>query len=210
MSVTYAPDNAAILASLTLGVYRDGLKKLLAGGRGTFTLGCKDGEPALFDFSFQGLYSAVTDVALLTPTGVETTIPKPFLSAAFQEHSFAAKIANLSIDCGNTLAMREDVNQASGFIAALITSRDMTAQIDPEEELVATLDQYGRWKAGTTGNLTFALTGAAGNICTVTAPKFVLTKLTETDRNGLAALTVDGQLARSAAGGDDEISIAFT
>jgi hypothetical protein len=209
-SVTYAPDNAATLASLTLGVYRDGLKKLLAGGRGNWKLSASDGEPGMLELAFQGLYSAVTDVSLLVPSGVQTTIPKPFLSAAFQAHSFSAKIHALSIDAGNTIVMREDVSTASGFIAALITERNMKAQIDPEEELVASLDWYGRWKAGTTGNLTFALTGAAGNIVTVTAPKFVFTKISETDRNGLAALTVDGALARSAAGGDDEISIVFT
>lgn len=209
-SVTYAPNTDSPQASLTIGVYKDGLRKQAAGCRGTFKYSAKNGEPGMLEFTFNGLYDAVSDQTILVPSGLETTIPRPLLNASFLFHSYAAKVASVDFDLNNTLAMREDINQASGFIAALITSRDSKGTITPEEELVATMDWYGRILAGTTGNLTFAHPGSAGNICTVTCPKAVLTKVTEQDRNGLATLGVDFALTRSLAAGNDEISIALT
>lgn len=209
-SVTYAPNTDSPQPSLTIGMYRDGLRKQAAGCRGTFKYSAKNGEPGMLEFTFQGLYDGVTDQTILVPSGVETTVPRPLLSALFQFHAFAGKIASIDFDMNNTVAMREDANTASGFIGALITSRDAKGTITPEEELVATLDWYGRMLAGTAGNFTFKHPGSAGNIVTTTCPAAIITKVTEQDRNGLAALGVDFALVRSVAAGNDEMSIAFT
>lgn len=190
-SVTYAPTSTlANITSMTIALYKDGLKKMLKGARGNVKYSAKNGEPGMFEFEFTGVYDSVADIALLTPSGVETTVPVPLLSALFSVQSFSAFVSQISFD--------------------MLTKREPKGSFDPEDELVATHDWYGRWIAGTTGVLTWKHPGAAGNICTFSAPVCQYTKISESDRNGIAALGADFLMARSAAGGNDELSIAYT
>lgn len=210
-SVTYTPESSlALIPTLTLGIYRDGLKKTLKGARGNVKYSAKSGEPGMFEFEFVGVYDSVADVAILTPSGVETTIPQPLLSAAFSIASFSAFVSQITFDMANTLEPRGDINSASGFISTLLTAREPKGSFDPEDELVATHDFYGRWLANTTGALTWKHGASAGNICTFTAPAVQYTKIAEADRNGIATLNTDFLMARSNAAGDDELSISFT
>ena len=208
-SVTYAPISVSI-PTLTMALYRDGLMKQIRGARGTVTYSGKVGEPGVLNFSFQGVYVGVTDTAILTGTGIEATNLPVLLSAAFTIASFAAKISSISIDMGNKLAMRNDVNKAEGFFSCIYAGRSPKGNFDPEEGAVSAHDWYGRFKAGTSGALTFQHNGGAGNICTISAPVVQYTGVTETSRDDIAALGVDFALSRSAAAGNDEISVAFT
>lgn len=210
-SVTYAPISAlANIPTLTLGVYRDGLKKTLKGARGNVKYSAKSGEPGMLEFEFLGVYEEVIDAAILTPSGVETTIPPVLLSANFSIASFAAKVSQLAFDMTNTLELRGDINTSSGFISTLLTKRYPKGSFDPEDELVADHDFYGRWLANTTGVLTWKHGATAGNICTLSAPTVQYTDIAEADRNGIATLGVDFLMARNNAAGDDDLSIAFT
>lgn len=210
-SVTYAPVSAlASIPTLTIAAYVDGVRQQIRGARGTRKYMGKNGEPGVYEYTFIGIYDAVTDVALPTPSGVETTVPVALLTAVFSIASFSAFISQLTVDLGNQLEPRPDMNKAEGYISTLLTKRNVTGSFDPEMELVATHDFYGRWLAGTTGVLTWKHPGSAGNILTISAPVCQYTKLSPADRNGLATLGADFLLARSAAAGDDELSEAWT
>lgn len=210
-SVTYTPDQAvANVPSISVGLYRDGLRKLLRGARGNVKYVAKNGEPGMWEFEFLGVYDGVSDVAMITPSGVETTVPVPLLTAQFSVAAFSAFCSQVSFDMGNTLAPRADINKAEGYISTIITQRDAKGSFDPEDELVANHDFYGRWVANTTGALTWRHTGSAGNICIFNAPACQYVKVTETERNGIATMGADFALVRSAAVGNDEISIAYT
>ncbi|MCC7202448.1 MAG: hypothetical protein IT393_07305 [Nitrospirae bacterium] len=208
-SVTYDPISTGV-QSLTMALYRDGIKKQLRGARGTVKYDGKGGEPGMLDFSFQGVYDGVSDVALLTGSGIETTNLPALLNAAFSIASFQAKISSISIDIANKLAIRSDINKAEGYSSCLITGREPKGSFDPDEELVATHDWYGRFKAGTLGALTFKYDGGAGNICTITAPKLQYAGISEGNREDIATLGVDFLLTRSVAAGNDEVKFAFT
>lgn len=210
-SVTYTPISAlASIPTMTMAIYKDGLRKALKGARGNVKYTAKAGEPGMFEFEFLGVYDGTTDVAILTPSGVDTTVPLPLLSATFSVATFQAFISQIAFDMGNELTPRGDINQASGYISTLLTKREPKGSFDPEDELVATHDFYGRWLAGTTGALTWRHQGSAGNITTFTAPTCQYTKLSESDRNGIAVLNTDFLMARNNTAGDDELSIAFT
>lgn len=210
-SVTYAPVSAlASIPTLTMAVYVDGVRQQIRGARGNRKYTGKNGEPGVYEYTFIGIYDAVTDVALPTPSGVETTVPVALLTATFSIASFQAFISQIAIDLGNQLTPRADMNKAEGYISTLLTKRRVTGSFDPEMELVATHDFYGKWLAGATGVFTFRHTGSAGNILIVSAPVCQYTKLSPSDRNGLASLGADFLLARSAAAGDDEISEVWT
>jgi hypothetical protein len=207
-SVTYTPASAAI-SSLTVAGYVDGVCKKIWGARGNVQLKLKAGEPGMLHFAFTGADFSVTDVALLS-SGVsyEATVPPAFLTAALTVDSYAALLESLSIDMGNKVELRKDANASSGHKSAVITERDPKISLDPEFVLVATYDFFGKWRSGNLGALTCALTGAAGNICTITAPKVQYTGVGDADKNGLRAVNIDGSLGRNS--GDDELSLAFT
>jgi len=207
-SVTYTPASASV-PSITLGGYHDGIIEKIWGARGTAKISLKDGEPGSIHFTFTGADFSVTDGAMLS-SGVsyETTVPPALLSAALAVDSYAAIIGTLDVDVANAVALRQDANSPSGHKSAVITGRTPTMNIDPETVTVATYDFYGKWRSGNLGALTTALTGAAGNICTITAPKVQYTAITPGDKSGVQNLSIGCALTRDS--GDDEISIAFT
>ena len=208
-SVTYTPF-ATPPSSCSVGLYMDGKKYLIWGARGDVSLKLQAGQPGMLHFTFTGAGYSITDVALLT-TGVsyETTVPIIFAGAAIMTiDSVSANLSSIEIKMNNKVELRETPNKPSGFISALITGRRPTMSIDPEEVLVGTYDYFGKLASGAVGALSIVLTGAAGNICTVTAPKVQYIDIKPGERTGMATLGIDCLLTRNA--GDDELSIAFT
>jgi len=207
-SVTYKPASTGI-GSMSLAVYNDGVRYGIFGARGNVSLKLEKGKPGMLHFVFTGADFTVTDVAMLSSAvSYETTVPKPFLAATMTIDAYAALVGSMEINMNNEIALRPDVNAASGYKSAVITGRKPTLSIDPEMVTVATYDFYGKWRSGSEGALTLALTGSAGNICTITAPKVQYTGVKAADNSGIRSLGVDCQLNRNS--GDDELSIAFT
>lgn len=207
-SVTYKPASTGI-GTMSLALYNDGVRYGIFGARGNVSLKLEKGKPGLLHFVFTGADFTVTDVAILSSAvSYETTKPVPFLTATLTIDSYAALLGALEFNMNNEVALRSDVNASSGNKTAVITGRKPTLSIDPEMVTVATYDFFGKWRSGNEGALTLALTGAAGNICTITAPKVQYTGAKLADNSGIRSLGVDCQLNRNA--GDDELVIAFT
>lgn len=207
-SATYVPASASI-SSMTLALYMDGVIKKMWGARSNVSLKLEHGKHALLHFTFTGADFSVTDGALLS-SGVsyETTVPQPFQNASFTIDSYAALIGNLEFNMNNEVALRPDVNSSSGYKSAVIAKRKPSMTMDPEMVTVATYDFYGKLRSGNLGALSAALTGATGNICTITAPKVQYVGINPGEKSGIRSLGIDCWLTRNA--GDDELSIAFT
>lgn len=207
-SATYTPASTGV-GSMTLAMYNDGVIYKIWGARGTVGLKFVKGKQVLLHFVFTGADYSVTDGAMLT-TGItyEATKPQPFLAATMTIDSYAALIGSMDFNMNNEIVLRDDVNASSGHKSAVITGRQPFLSFDPEMVLVATYDFFGKLRSGSEGALTLALTGTAGNICAITAPKVQYTKVGLAEKSGLRSLGIDCQLNRNA--GDDEISIAFT
>ena len=211
-SVTYNPLSVGI-DSLTIDVYSvpasgNQIRERLVGARGTFKIAAKSGQQVYLEFTFQGAYVATADAAGLTPSGLETTLPPAFLSTSFTMHTYAHKVSSFNIDLGNSLAPRQDITLASGLLSYLITNRKPTFSFDPEKELVATHDYYGKMLSNNEGALSVAIGSTGGNICTITAPKAQYTKVMPNGRDGLGIFAVDGRFNRSSS--NDELVLAFT
>lgn len=210
-SATYTPAPLSGIPGLTIAVYEDGLRKQLYGARGTAKLAAKSGEVSMWEFTFSGLYSDVADVAILTPSGLEATLPPALLSAAFQLHGTTLPLYGYSIDLGNSVVVRPNANQANGFDPARITKRAIKGSLSVEAQLVAGFDVYGKCKAGTLGALTLTIGASAGNITTVTAPKLQVTKVSEGSADDIDTWDIDFELHRSVlATGNDELSVVLT
>lgn len=192
------------IPSLTQGSYEDGVRKLLKGSRGKVKFGFKSGEPVFMDFEFQGVEAGVTDTAFLANVTYESTKPPAFLSALFSVDAYSAKIGEMDIDVGNTLAVRDDVNDQRGILSFVITGREVTGSFNPEMVSCAAHDFHSKWFSGAEMVVDFIVGSVAGNKFRFYIPKAQYTKVEDEDRDGL-------QLAKSAFGlngsvtpGDDE------
>jgi len=206
-SVTYKPASASI-GSYTIGWYVDGKKYVAAGCRGTFKLELKAGEPGVLHFEFLGTAIDDSDTALLSGVSYSAVVPVAFQNASFTLDTYAGVIEAVSIDLGNNVALRPSANATQGYVCAIIGSREPKMTLNPEDVLVATKDWWAKWEAGSTVAFTAALTGSAGNICTITAPKVQILKMKPGERDGIAIQEMECLLSRNS--GDDELSLAFT
>lgn len=206
-SVTYTPLSDWSDPSLTLAMYEDGMIYKLWGCRGDMTIMLEAGNPGKIHFVFTGADFSVTDGALLSAT-YNATVPPPFVSATFTISSYAGIISKLDIAMNNAVVLRPSVNAASGHLSAAVADRGPVGTIDPEHVLVATEDFFGDWRAGTLAALTATVGSAAGNICTITAPKCRYSSLALDARENIRTLNHQFDLTEDS--GDDEISIAFT
>ncbi|MBW2559971.1 MAG: hypothetical protein JRE40_03835 [Deltaproteobacteria bacterium] len=206
-SATYTPASDSI-PSVTLAMHLDGKIYKLWGARGTVKLVLEDGKPGIFSFEFTGADFSETDGALLSGVTLESTIPPIFADASLTIDSYAAILSKLEIDLGSNVALRKDANSASGHKSAVITGKETTMTLDPENVLVATEDFFGNWRSGKQMAFTAALGATAGNIITITAPKVQYQGVGLADRDGQSTLDITALLAADA--GDDEWSIAIT
>ncbi len=212
-SVTYAPLTLAI-PTLTIGLYSvpesgNSIKEFISGARGSWKLSPNVGDPGMLEFEFTGNYETTADITSITPSGLESTKPQPFLSTSLSCHSSSGhKISKFSFDLKNQLAMRTDINKASGYFSCLIVDRAPSFSFDPEKELVATHDYYGKVFANTEASLSLTIGASAGNIATLSAPKAQYVQVKPGVRDGIQIFNVDGRLNRSS--GNDEWSLAFT
>ena len=215
-SATYAPlSGTTQIPSCTVEV-REGegttvfKRKFITGARGKVTLDAVTGDTVKLKFEFTGKYNEPTETVALTQPSPGAN-PIPFLAAAFSFLGVGTlKVHQFSMDMGTTVAIREDANQAGGVYSAVLTNRKPTGSIDPEQELIATVNFLNKLTTNAQGVLSFALTGTAGNITTFNAPKAQIVNISEADRTGVRVEKLSIAFGENAAAGDDEFTIAFT
>lgn len=193
--------------TLTIGGFQDGVYKQLSGcmGNGVWTF--ESGKPGRIAWTFSGVWTDPTDVAIIAPT-YPTTQPVRFVSSALAVGSYAPKISTLTFDMGNQVVMREDSSTASGYRSAIITGRQPTITIDPESELIATLPWFTDFANRTQRAISWALSESNLGV-SFSAPACQLQTPQEGNRNDLETHEVTFECNRSAAAGDDEMSITF-
>jgi hypothetical protein len=153
-----------LVPCLTMGGYESpGIRKLLRSCRGNMKWNFVGGNEVLMDYNFMGVEAGVTDLALLSSRVPETQIAPSFLNAAFSIDGVSAKISQMEIDLNNDIQMVDDVNDARGIEAFIIGGRDVVGSFDPEMDLVATHDFYGKLHAGTEMVLTITIGSVSGN-----------------------------------------------
>jgi hypothetical protein len=197
-------------ATATIGGFLAGRFLSLAGAMGKFNLICETGKPAMFDWEFDGVWQPPTSVALPAPA-YPPVIPPRVANCTFTLGSLIYAVPKVEISVDNTLYMREDITQVSGYAAACITARKITVKVAPEALPLATQDWYAAHLASTGLALNLAIGGAtAGNSFTITAPNLVLLNPPGyEDRSGLLADSLEFLACRSTSLGDDELQIAI-
>lgn len=189
----------------TINVWEDGKKKQLTGCCGNAVFTFEAGGIVGLEFAMKGVWAAVTDEALPTPT-ISAYAPTRAASATFALHSLTPSIGSMRFSLNTDVQPIEDITAAAGVAYFACVNRAPGATLDPEAALVATHDYYGKWLAGTEAALSLVFTDASVTT-TVAAPKVQYIGVAGGDRSSKAIHNLECQFNRSATSGNDEITI---
>lgn len=161
------------------------------GCAGTVTFEGRVGQPLLARFTFTGVYDGVVDGTLVVPTQ-ETGIPGVFQGVSATWGGSSRVLSTINLDMGNSVTLRESVNETTGLLHAVIVDRRPTGSIDPDLELVATDDFYGQLRNNTSKALAWAVTtGGSSRVQTFTLGDCRVTNVNDANRNGIQVAGLD-------------------
>jgi hypothetical protein len=193
--------------SLTLVVHKDRLKHTVPGAFGTFTIDATSGDYAKVNWTFTGTYQAPVDAASPPSPVYERTLPSQVELARLRTDDFNAIVEKMTFDQANDIQIRPDVSSAEGYIGTRIVNRDPKGGINPEGDLVASYDFWGRLRNGNRVPFQMRVGTVLGNTVWMLAPSTQYTGMTYTDRQGIQAF--DAGLDFSGYQGDDEVCFFF-
>lgn len=215
VSFTYTPRSTGF-ESVAAEVYYENvlngntMKHVLAGLFGSFTISSgQAGAQVDATFNLQGIYTAPTVAASITPT---FAVAKPLawkgVAGTFDNGSVRTPvIKSFSLDGGVSVTVRRDANAASGIIGYNISSRAPTFQwvIEMDTDIGV---MHTDWTTGTTHDISFDMVpGATGNNVAFNAPAAWLNQApTYVDVEGVRCM----QLSYSLTGDDSEYTLVFT
>lgn len=198
--VTYAPISTGE-QSVTKYFNWDGLQHIMLGARGTVSWKLAKGSVPMMHFTFTGLYGGITDVALPTPT--LTAFQKPVgvnkANTTFTLFTYAAVLADLSIDLGNDIKYDNKPNQE----VVRFLDRKVRGSVTIELPTIAAKDFFTIIRAETTGALALTQGTAAGNKGILAAPAVQLTNPKYSEADGVALLQMGMELRPTSAGNDE-------
>ena len=207
-SVTYAPVSTSF-SSVTIYFYQDGIRHIVTGARGTFTLNGQVGAIPTIAFTMTGIYNAPTDTALATPTYANQATPLIFKNGnttSFSAFSYSGALQSIDLNVGNEIVYRELIG---GTKEVLITDRKPAGTMSIEAVLLATKNYFTVSTGSTTGSVSFQHGTTAGNIATLTMAQADLADASYAELNGIAMMNLP-YVAIPTAAGNDELSLAYT
>lgn len=216
VSVTYSPlTPEASQKTVTIDVYRrvaGAVKRhRLTGAMGNVRIVClSDGVPYM-EFTFLGVYNEPVDVAdLLTTPPYVMAGPPPVVGATVSLMSQTLRCVGFEIDLGNKVELREDVNQPSGYVHAVVVDRLPTISVAPEDELAATVEWLAKKTTPTVGEFIGLIGSAAGNIFRVRAPAAQVMEAGWGTRGTRITRTLSLAARKLANAGADSLTIRWT
>lgn len=197
--------------SVTIRSHIDGLYWTARGCRGNLRISGQVGEPILFGFRFLGAYDHEQAEASVPSVTYQTVMPAPLLSSNASIAGTSLKIRGFEINVENNLVLRPDINNADGYVSAIVTDPIITGTITIEPELVATFDTPSRIEDATEAAINIESgVGTTANHLVISAAgsKAQLTSFTPTDENGLLVYRVGFRVNRSS--GDDCLRLKWS
>jgi hypothetical protein len=192
--------------SIHLVMNKDGVVHSMPGSFGTFEITAEAGNYASIAWTFRGKYTNPVDLALPTPL-YERTLPAQVELARLRIDSFYAIVQQVTYTQNNEISIRPDVSSPQGYIGTRITSRNPEGGINPEAELVATQDFWGKFAASDRMSYQMRVGTLDGNTVWTFAPGVQYTGMTYADREGI--LNLDAGLKFPRYRGNDEVMFFF-
>jgi len=155
-STTYSPHSVqADQKTLSIDVWEDGVKKGLAGAQGKCTVEVETGKRVMLKFEFSGIWQVPVAEALPAFAPGTTAVLRA-QGGTFTVATAAKQVSKLTIDLGQQVVPRMDINAAGGVAHYVITDYDPSCSFDLEAEAIATYDANAAWLAGTEAAIVFA------------------------------------------------------
>ena len=168
-SVSYTPISNGF-DSCTIVYNADGIKHLVTGCRGTFSISCEVGALPSITFVMTGKYNNVVDGTMPACTFQKQATPLLFKqgnTSSFQFHSFAGKLNSWNFDLNNEIIYRELVG---GTEEILINDRTPSGSVQIENPVIGDKDFFTAATTNLSGNNTFLHGTADGNKVKITMP----------------------------------------
>ncbi len=201
-SATYSIVEDAV-SSGTLYFEIDGVRHILLGARGTFSINIAPKSIPSFRFVITGLLGTITDQALtaVTMAGWQTPLDASSANTTMTLHGWASVAESLSIDLGNTVTPRFLIGSES----VIISDRRTTGQAVVEATTLGTINWFQRALARTRGALALVHGTVGGNIVEINGPAVEIGKVTQGQTDGI--LNYSLPLSFCPVAGRDEITI---
>ena len=207
-TVTYAPV-ATPSDSVTLFVNYDGVRQIVKGCRGTFSINCEVNNIPRISFSLTGLYTAATDDALPTVTVSNQATPLIFKNgstSSFAIYGYGAALQSWNLDFNNEVIYRELVG---GTKEVLITDRRPSGTAVVEAVALSSHNFFTDATGTSTGTNTWLHGTTAGNKVTVSCPQSDLGQPTYEESDGITMLNLPFY-ATPTASANNEFSLVYT
>tara|TARA_R100000700_G_scaffold12536_1_gene17825 strand:+ start:273 stop:1208 length:936 start_codon:yes stop_codon:yes gene_type:complete len=207
-TVTYAPVTTPS-DSVTLFVNYDGIRHMITGCRGTFSLVCEVNQIPRISFSLTGIFNAPTDQALPTVTRSNQATPLIFKNGStsnFAIFGFAAALQSWNLDFNNEVIYRELVG---GTKEVLITDRRPSGTAVVESVALSSHNFFTDATGSSTGTNTWLHGTTAGNKITVSCPQTDLGQPTYEESDGVTMLSLPFY-ATPTASANNEFSLVYT
>jgi hypothetical protein len=205
-SIITADSDDADTSTFSMGVWNDGVLQLMYGARGNCVLEFGANAISWANFTFTGIYTSTTDVVAYANVAELTTLPVPAknvgMTLNFGVSWATVALTKFTLDLGNTVVVRENMNATTGLSYAMITKKAPKGTMDPEKVTVATQDFWSFLRTPTRGAVAFTVGSATGNTMAVSLPKVQVTSIGDGGDNDVARLDLAYQLTANA--GDDE------
>lgn len=209
-SVTYTPNPASeAFKSVTIYLYKGGILWKAVACKGSFVIDCVASEFPQVTFQMSGKLSDILDAACPSDATYNATLPVQVGDAGLSFGAFNnGVVRSISINSGNPVSPRRDVNSAGGLKGYVALRRNPTYSVVVESELEATHPFWGDLRARTEEAIDITVGSTAGNIVTITAPKACSTGIRTADEESMMMYQIEGQALKNS--GNDNITIAFT
>lgn len=183
--------------------YLGGLLFKGGGARGNVTLNARAGEIAGLSFNFRSVFNAIVDAEIPThafPDDVPEIVESSDLSV---DDDNTLVVQNISVETGNNITERLNVNSSNGLESFRIASRDNQFAIDPEAELEAEFDFWNKLRTRAEVPMSFKVGSTPGNIVHVQVRRAVFDNLTPSDQEDILRYGITGQCRPSPLGNDN-------
>ena len=207
-TVTYAPV-ATPSDSVTLFVNYDGIRHIVKGCRGTFSINCEVNNIPRISFNLTGLFTAPTDDASPTVTVSNQASPLIFKNgstSAFSLFGYGAALQSWNLDFNNEVIYRELVG---GTKEVLITDRKPSGTAVVEAVALSAHNFFTDYTNTSTGTNTWLHGTTAGNKVTVSCPQSDLGQPTYEESDGITMLSLPF-MATPTSAGQNEFSLVYT
>ncbi|MEE9609543.1 MAG: hypothetical protein V3U03_17535 [Myxococcota bacterium] len=198
--------------SFTAAVMADGIRKQVFGARAEASLEVGGtGQVGFWAFTMSGAMTSPVDSVLFAGVTVPDDVPETFKNAAVKtDDATELCVDTFNLALGNTVARRSCSNAATGVKSYRITNRRPVISIDPEAELEATINFFGKFAGGTLFSFYAQIGSTAGKRTIVCAPRVQYQEMPGGDREGI--MIYSPTLLCTKGGhpdGDDEVLIVF-